>query len=482
MTGFQEDLTGFRLVNFSSLLNVGLRRSNLVIVLAFLFGIIGLGYFTEQSEFSRILMFGVPMFGAYFWLVFRPFDMPRVSDTFKVSDTFTHLTFWLTFAIFLRFLLLFAFPSLSDDVFRFIWDGRLWNAGVNPFEQLPTYYLLPGNQVHGLDSTLFNQLNSPEYFTIYPPVNQLIFYISTAIFSTNIWGSMFLMKCFLFACEVGTILLLPKVLIQLKIDVKNTLVYAINPLIIIELCGNLHFEAAMIFFLVLAVYLLLKKRVNWSAIAFALSVASKLLPLIFLPFLIKKIGWKKSIQYGMIVAISLVILYLPILTETFIQNFGNSLNLYFQKFEFNASIYYISRWIGYQKVGWNMIAEYGPKLAMVSFSTILLLAFLPLLRKNQVWGNLPAAWLWAITIYLLFTTTIHPWYVSLPLFLCCFTNFKFPVIWSGLIFLTYINYSYGAYFENLWVVFFEYLIVFSVMIFEIGRAYKKRIGNSLESN
>jgi len=461
MTGFL-DWTGFRLLNFSSLINVGAQPRNLVVVFAFIFGVIGIGYFTEQSEFSKILMFWLPMFTSYFWLVFG--EKPESIKT---------LTFWLSFAIFLRFLLLFAFPALSDDIFRFIWDGRLWNAGINPFEQLPTYFMEPKNQVTGLDAILFEQLNSPEYFTIYPPVCQTVFAISTFIFPNDIWGSMFLLKCFLFACEVGTILLLPKVLNLLKVSIENALIYVLNPLIIIELCGNLHFEAAMIFFLILAVYLLLKNRENWSAIAFALSVASKLLPLVFLPFLIKKIGWKKSIQYGVIVAISLVVLYLPILTETFIQNFGNSLNLYFQKFEFNASIYYVARWIGYQKVGWNMIAEYGPKLAIVSFSTILLLAFLPLLRKNEVWKNLPAAWLWAITVYLIFTTTVHPWYVSLPVFLCCFTNFRFPVIWSGLIFLTYVNYSYGVYFENLWVVFFEYLVVFSIMFWEIFSMRKK---------
>ncbi len=393
------------------------------------------------------------MFFAYGWLVF--FQKKELSS----SDFFGLMVL----AIGVRFILLFAFPFLSDDVFRFIWDGRLWQQGINPFNHLPTYFLEAGNEVDGLDNSLFDQLNSPEYFTIYPPVNQLVFYTSAWLFPNSIWWSAFVMKVFLFASEVGTILLLPRVLKQYEVSIKNALIYILNPLIIIEVCGNLHFEGMMVFFLLMAIFLFQKKQLNTSAIAFALSIASKLLPLIFLPFFINKIGLKKAFQYGVIVAVSLALFYFPILNETFINNFSNSLNLYFQKFEFNASVYFFLRWIGYQKVGWNMIAQIGPGLAIFSFTTILFLAFFKT-KKSDI---LPAKWLWAIMVYLMLTTTVHPWYVSLPLFLCCFTNFRFPVVWSFLICLTYINYSYGDYFENLWAVGLEYIVVFGFMIWEV---------------
>ena len=271
------------------------------------------------------------------------------------------------------------------------------------------------------------------------------------------------MKVSLFAAEVGTILLLPKVLKNYGINPKNALIYILNPLIIIEVCGNLHFEGMMVFFLLVAIYFLQKEAFWQSAIAFALSVASKLLPLIFLPFLLRKYGFKKAFIYGVVVGVTLVALYLPMLNQTFINNFSNSLNLYFQKFEFNASIYYLSRWWGYQKVGWNMIAEIGPNLAKISSISILLLAFFAT-KKSDL---LPQKWMWAIVIYLIFTTTVHPWYVALPLFLCCFTNFRFPALWSALICFTYINYSYAEYFENLWVVALEYVLVFGWMIWEV---------------
>ena len=138
-------------------------RSFWWLILAFLFGIIGLGFYTQQQEFWKILLFYSPMFLAYGCLL-------------KYS-TFQKLNTFLVLGIACRFILLFAFPFLSDDLYRFIWDGRLWQQGINPFNYLPTYFMLEGNQVEGLDQALFEQLNSPEYFTIYPPLNLSLIHI-----------------------------------------------------------------------------------------------------------------------------------------------------------------------------------------------------------------------------------------------------------------------------------------------------------------
>ncbi|MFT5385682.1 MAG: alpha-1,6-mannosyltransferase, partial [Saprospiraceae bacterium] len=227
---------------------------------------------------------------------------------------------------------------------------------------------------------------------------------------------------------------------------------------------------AMIFFLLLAIWLLVKKRNNLSAVVFALSVVSKLLPLMFLPFLIKRLGWKKSLQYFFILGLTLLVCFSPLLNQAFINNFASSLDLYFKKFEFNASFYYLFRWIGTQVRGYNMIQILGPILGLTVLATIIYRTYT---EKKVSYKNIFSAFLFAICTYLFLATTVHPWYVAMPLVLCIFTRFRFPVIWSALIMLTYINYSYPEYFENLWVVGIEYLVVFGSLAFEVRSYYFK---------
>lgn len=409
-----------------------------------------LGYTIGQSDFQPMIYYYGAFFGIYIAIL-------RYAKAEK--------TIWLYvgLAIVLRFMLVFAFPNLSDDVYRFIWDGRLINQGINPFNHLPGYFLEAGNAVQGLDQVLYDRLNSPNYYTIYPPVSQAIFAFTTWLFPDSYYGASVTMKSFLFAMECGSIFLIIKILRHFSLPLNRVLIYALNPLIILEITGNLHFEGAMIFFLLGSLTLLLHQRLVPSAISFALSIAAKLLPLMFLPYFIKRLGWKRAFGYFTIIGVSLLIGFSPLLNPTFIHNFGNSLDLYFQKFEFNASIYYTLRWLGTQVRGYNMIATIGPFLALVVLSTISISAYK---EKNLSLEKLIERMLLAICIYLFLATTIHPWYTAMPLVLCTFTHFRFPILWSGLIMLTYINYSYEIYQENLWVVGLEYSLVFGYLLYE----------------
>jgi len=417
-----------------------------------------LGYAVGQEDFWQMLPAFALAFGVY---------------VFVLKSKTTALKFWICVAVLLRIALLFGLPNLSDDLYRFIWDGRLLHNGINPFDHLPSYYLEQTTLPKGITPALYNQLNSPEYYTIYPPIAQLSFYLATWLFPNSILGSAIVMKAVLLAFECGNIWLLLRLLPKFGVAARNALIYALNPLIILEITGNLHFEGAMIFFLLLALFLLKKwkehsgeknKLMIYSAANFALSIGSKLLPLMFLPLLINRLGWKKSLLYFTLVGSLILLLFLPLISGAFLQNFGTSLDLYFRKFEFNASIYYVIRWIGFQLKGFNLIAKIGPTLAL---GTLLGISALSFFEKKPKLDRLPLLMLFAICIYLSFTTTVHPWYVSLPLALCCFTNFRFPILWSGLIFLTYINYSYGDYQENLWIVGLEYSLVYFYFAWEV---------------
>jgi len=438
--------------------------SLIVASLSLALAIFGLGYSVEQTGFQYILPLYIVAFAAYFLFFWK-------------TETRQAVRFLLLLGIGLRVLLLFSMPNLSDDIYRFVWDGRLWLNGINPFNDLPRTVLDFQPLPEGITPELFQQLNSPDYFTIYPPVAQGIFILASWLSPQSVWGSAIVMKLFLLACEIGSLILLLRLLKNFKLPEKNVLLYALNPLLIVEIMGNLHFEGAMIFFFLLAFWWLVHQKYSLSAIAFAFSIASKLLPLMFLPFLIRRLGWKRSLHYFSILGFSLLLLFLPLFNGVFLQNFGDSLNLYFQKFEFNASVYYIVRWIGFQMKGYNLIAVWGPRLAFGTFLGIMLLV---ILEKKLDWRSLPLRLLWASSLYLLFTTTVHPWYVSLPVVLCVFTRFRYPIIWSALIPLTYVNYSYNPYWENLWLVALEYIVVLTFLAWELF-AKKRHLPEQLQN-
>ncbi len=368
------------------------------------------------------------------------------------------------FGILFRLVIFFSIPGLSDDFYRFIWDGRLLNAGINPFVNLPTFYVNhPELAPPGIDSILYEKLNSPEYFTIYPPVNQFIFWLSAWLSPQSEIGALLIIRSFILMAEFGNIILIRKLLVVYNLPLKNSLIYILNPLVILELTGNLHFEALVIFFVLLSVYLIKKHKINVAAISFALGICTKLIPLIFLPLLLSKLTVRKSIQFYLVTGIATMVCFLPLLNQEFLEGIQNSFALYFRKFEFNASIYYMLRAYGFYVVNYNIISFAGSFLAMITFVIILHYAFYEALTRRH---HLPFTFLWTLFIYLLFTTTLHPWYITPLIAYTLFTNFRFPILWSLLIFFTYLNYKTTGYEESNIIVLMEYGTLVTFLIFE----------------
>lgn len=427
-----------------------------VLILVCVIGYGLLAYSIQRFETQYLLLVYATLFFAFGWVIKQAQE--------------EQVYFWLTSAFIFRFIFLFSWPSLSDDFYRFIWDGRLLSAGYHPFSEIPSIYVHQG--ISGVDRELFSKLNSPEYFTIYPPVSQFVFWLSVKISPQSILGSVIVMRIILFLAEAGTVLIMYKLLKRLSLSSVNTLLYALNPLVIIELTGNLHFEGLVIFFVLLSVYLLLNNRWMTSSLSIALAIGSKLVPLIFIPALFSRLGIKRSLTYGLVAILTLSICFLPLFNLEVIRSMSESLGLYFNKFEFNASIYYLVREYGFWKYGYNIIQTVGWKLGLTSAILILLLSF----RSGFKWvpdtqqmsfSALLTDWMWVLCVYFLFTTILHPWYITTVVAISVFTTFRFPVIWSGLIFLTYVGYTANSFQENLWLTAFEYVVVIGYLVFEL---------------
>lgn len=417
-----------------------------------------------------------------------------------------HTTFLTIVAFLSRAIFILSIPNLSQDFYRFIWDGRMILEGFNPYVFTPESFIntqqFPVAQAKELYAGM-GQLNASHY-TNYPPLNQLCFVIAGLFSSSSILGSVVGMRMLIIAADFGTLVFGKRLLSTLNIPVKNIFWYILNPFIIIELTGNLHFEGVMIFFLVWSLYLLHSGHRKWAAVVFALSISVKLIPLLFLPLFFwyfKKLdvisgtvdkskrpldcaqgdnsklildqnqskphSILKLLSFYGIVGITTLILFAPFYSSKFITNYAQTVGLWFQSFEFNASIYYVAREIGYLFRGYNEIAIIGKVLPILVFLFVIGLG----LYKRQIsTKTLITHMLYAFSFYLFLSTTVHPWYLATLLILSIFTNYRFPLVWSFVVifsYLAYVQLNNAEKSENLWIIAFEYLLVYSVLIWEV---------------
>jgi len=374
--------------------------------------------------------------------------------------------FFTILAVGLRLLFLISTPNLSQDFYRFIWDGRMILAGFNPYLFTPESFIIKDIFPIHQALELYNGMGvlNGSHFTNYPPLNQLCFVIAGLISGKSILGSVVVMRLIIISADLGTLYFGKKLLQKLNIPIHHIFWYILNPFIIIELSGNLHFEGVMIFFLVLTIYLLHLNKWKLAALALACSVSVKLIPLIFLPLLLKHLHWKKSVVFYMIVFTATALTFLPFVTIEFITNYYETVGLWFQRFEFNASLYYIARAIGYTIRGYNEIAIIGK---IIPFIVVLFVLGITFFRRNKSTIDLISSMLFVLSFYYFTATTVHPWYVASLLILSVFTKYKFPLIWSFIGILSYLAYTNADNTENLWIIGLEYTVIYGVLFWDI---------------
>lgn len=405
-----------------------------------------------------------------------------------IQSNTSDLKFLTGIAILFRLVFFVATPNLSQDFYRFIWDGRMILEGFNPYLHTPDSFISSGQFPIAQAQELYEGMGSLSagHFTNYPPIKQFIFMIAAVFSGKNILGSVIVFRTFIIAADIGTLYIGTKLLERLKMPLHHIFWYILNPFIIIELTGNLHFEGIMIFLLLLSLYLLQLDYWKTAAIAFALSVSVKLIPLLFIPLLfqyfkknknelpseeksenlnLSTLNLKKLIGFYAIIGWTTLLLFMPFYSSEFINNYSKTVGLWFSTFEFNASLYYIARQIGYVLTSYNQIGLIGKFIPIL---TILIVISLTFFRKNTTTAQLITNMLLAITLYYFISTTVHPWYLATLLILSVFTNYKFPLVWSFVIILSYLAYSTTQNTENFWVIGLEYLIVYSVSIWEVA--------------
>src|SRR5712664_3786653 len=200
-----------------------------------------------------------------------------------------------------RLSILFAPPYLSDDIYRYVWDGRVQAAGINPYRYIPADEHLQSLR----DEQIYPKINRRDYaHTMYAPAAEAAYFLTTRISESVTW-----MKLTIVGFEMITLWLLMELLASFGMPRQRILIYAWHPLAVWEFAGSGHIDPLAFAFIALA---LLARRRNWetaTGISLGLATLAKLFPIVLFPALYKRWGWKMP---AALVA-TIIVGYLPYL-------------------------------------------------------------------------------------------------------------------------------------------------------------------------
>jgi len=376
----------------------------------------------------------------------------------------------------IRLSLLLAIPKWSDDYPRFLWDGELVKMSQNPYLETPEGWLQnhPESASPYLEN-LFDLMNSPVYFSVYPPLNQGIFYIVAIFGDLDTLTGILVLRLILLLGEIGVFFLLLKLFDRFRMPSKNLILYWLNPLVIMEITGNLHFEGLVLLLLLASFLALCKQKEGLSGGFWGLSIGMKLLPLMLIPtfFTFKKT--RASLVFWIGSAIAMIGSFGWLLIDDSWIYFLQSLKLYQGKFEFNASIYYLLREVGFWIKGYNVIGEITPILSGVTLVGILYFSWK---RKPENPMDLIDLWVLIYLFYLILQPVVHPWYLIPAFGLSLFTNRKAFLIWTFAVIFSYQAYSDSNYHENPIFIAIEYTLLFATIYWDYFRTSTKSISTT----
>jgi alpha-1,6-mannosyltransferase len=192
-------------------------------------------------------------------------------------------------------------PPASTDIYRYIWDGRVQAAGVNPYRYLPADEALQALR----DDAIYPRINRANYApTIYPPAAELAFLAATRISETPVF-----MKTVMVGFEGFIVWAILQLLATRGLPATRVLLYAWHPLPLWEFAGNGHVDAMAIAFLLMAFVAADRRSPILAGIALASGVLVKYFPAVAGPSIYRRWDWRLPAGF----AATLALLYLPYL-------------------------------------------------------------------------------------------------------------------------------------------------------------------------
>jgi hypothetical protein len=334
----------------------------------------------------------------------------------RLGDRDTHrpaarraLAACLLLALAWRIVLLGAAPLVSDDVYRYVWDGRVQQHGLDPFRTAPADPAL--SRLHTDVTRRIDPVNAA-LPSIYPPLAQRYF-----LGVTWLHESVLAMVLATLACDLLIVGFTWRWLAAAGRSPWWVLAYAWHPLVALEGAGGGHVDIVGTLLLVGAAYALSRRRSLLAAVAFAGAFAVKFLPAVLAPLLWKRIRLVDATVGGLLV----LLLYLPFADGW--QLPVGSLGTYLAQWRFNGPLFRGLAWATGTAPAIGLALAIGLAAAVHA-------------RRTRDRDD-PAAWAWPLAATLVLLPTIYPWYlVWLIPFLGPAVNWPL-IVWTLASMLTY---------------------------------------------
>jgi hypothetical protein len=268
-----------------------------------------------------------------------------------------------------------------NDMVRYIWDGRIQWMGYNPYLVLPSDPALA--YTHTDETRLMPSIHDR---TPYPAAAQLFFRLIVGI-----RGSAHLMRFALVGCDLLTIVVLLAWLRDSGRPLPLALLYAWNPLVVLEIAHSGHIDALGALWIATSAWLLSTGRGMRAAVALVIAVAAKLLPIVLVPLYWKRI----RIRDGLVAAVVLLLLYWPFASAGTLP-LGAVPNV-IEYIRFNGPLFKF------------LAAVLTPKGA--AFTAVAAGLAVAAWMRYRYPADDPAAWAWPMAVSLAAAPVIYPWYL-----------------------------------------------------------------------
>lgn len=409
--------------------------------------LIGIGSLGDlRTQLVPFILLFLVAFGAYVGAIWLVLAQPALAAGRRL---------WLVLGLALayRLILLPSAPTLSDDVYRYVWEGRVLVAGFSPYRHAPSDPALLSLR----DDAFWRQVNNPDVPSPYPPLAQIAGVVAQALTPDSPLGA----KLVATAADAVVIAATVALVAAAGAPAGAALVYAWHPLPVIAFSYSGHNDALMMAPLVLALALAARGRRWLPALLVAGAVLVKVTPLLLLPLLPRRLGWAPTLMGGAAV----VIAWVPLLV------LGGGAT--------GSIVTYLGQWKDNDSVHAVLHAALGPPgakgvcLALLAAGLAALVAH-PRLRDRPLWWRTYVA----LALAILLASTVHSWYLTwlLPLLAVQLTASRRPpylvplhatawLLFSGLVALPYLTYDTHEW--QLWISFAQYVPLFALLALDL---------------